>query len=50
MNITILIIVAVAIVSFFLGYYLGQGNILRHLGKSQENKPQKNRVISSRED
>ena len=36
MNITILIIVAVAITSFFLGYYLGQGNILRRFKKPNQ--------------
>jgi len=36
MNITILIIVAVAIISFFLGYYLGQGNILRRFRKTNQ--------------
>lgn len=38
MSITILIIVTVAIISFFLGYYLGQGNILRRIGKNQQDK------------
>jgi len=38
MNITILIIVAVAIVSFFIGYYLGQNNILRRFKSKMKKK------------
>lgn len=43
MNIITLLIVTVAIISFFLGYYLGQGNILRRLGKTRQNKPRHNK-------